>query len=59
MTFHEYLTSLERRELYRRHPQRNHLGPISERLKQVSHADVWNWAEKYNSGIIPAELQGA
>lgn len=56
MTFQEYLTSAERRELYKRHPQRNILGPISDRLKNVSHADVANWAEKYNGGNIPANL---
>ena len=59
MSFRQYLASAERRELYKRHPQRNSLGPISERLKQVSHADVCNWAQTYNGGIIPAVLQGA
>ena len=54
MTFKQYLTSKERRELYERHPYRNSLGPISERLKSISHADAWNWAEKYNGGTLPA-----
>ena len=53
MTFKEYLSSNERRELYKRHPHRNSLGPISERLKNVSHADLHNWAEKHNGGILP------
>lgn len=47
MTFDQYLKFPERRALYNSHPQRNILGPVKDRLKEVSHADVQNWQEKY------------
>lgn len=55
-TFAEYLESDIRRNLYRNHPEVQKIGRMSERLKNVSDADLFNYRLLSGSTATDAEL---